>query len=79
MVEVVFDDEGRLVHPRGVRLRLPVQFVVRDELDETEEASAERQRTFWEETDAILDATQVKPWPEGDPVVEKYRRKGLIH
>ena len=36
----------------------------------------ERLEALWkriEEDDAPL-----KPWPENDPIVEKYRRKGLI-
>lgn len=72
MVEIVFDEEGRLVRPRGLRLRLPSHFIVEDkpiEPEESEEERAERSRM-----DARLKDVPVKPWPVGDPIVDKYLR-----
>ena len=38
----------------------------------------ERLAALWESIDADRDGVVLKPWPENDPIVEKYRRKGLI-
>lgn len=81
MVEIVFDEEGRLVRPKGLRLRLPSSFIVEDragEPQESEEERAERHRKFWEETDAALADVPRKPWPKDDPIVEKFRRMGIL-
>ena len=77
MVEIVFDEEGRLVRPRRLRLRLPSHFIMEEEPgvpQESEEERTERQRKFWEEMDARLEDIPVKPWPMGDPIVDKYLR-----
>ena len=74
-IEVVFDEEGRLTGPKGVRLRLSgveVQYPLPPP-DRQERLDAIF-RSIAEDADAVA----LKPWPENDPIVEKYRRKGLI-
>ena len=80
MVEIVFDDEGRLVRPKGLHLRLPSSFIAGQEPETTQESEerAERYRKFWEETDAALADVPRKPWPKDDPIIEKYRRMGIL-
>ncbi len=73
MVEIVIDEDGRVHGPVGVRLRLSA---VEVEYPLPPPDRQERLEALWrriEEDDAPL-----KPWPENDPVVDKYRRKGLI-
>ena len=46
--------------------------------EETDEQRSKRLQALFDETDADLADVPRKPWPKDDPIVEKFRRKGLI-
>ena len=75
MIEVVFDDEGRLLGPKGVRVRIPA-VEVEYPLPPTDRQA--RLDALWQSIAADADTIALKPWAENDAIVEKYRRKGLI-
>lgn len=80
MIEVAFDEEGRLVGPKGVRLRIPAEFVDESQktVQETDEERATRVRAFFDETrDALKDEPR-RALSDDDPLVAKYRRMGLL-
>jgi hypothetical protein len=74
-VEIVIGEDGRILEPRGVTLRVPSSVALRP-------PDADQRRTrlqaLWKEIDVHLDAIPKKPWPDNDPIVEKFRRKGLL-
>ncbi len=79
MVEIVFDEEGRLVRPKGIRLRIPEEYVMSEkEIVETDEERAGRVRLFFEETRNVLKDEPRNPLSDDDPLVAKYRRMGLL-
>lgn len=45
---------------------------------ETDEERATRLQDLFDTIDADLADVPRKPWPKDDPIVEKFRRKGLI-
>ena len=77
-VEIVIGEDGRIVSPKGLTLRIPEEFVVRDVPGGEERDNSEALQAIFDEINADSDRVLLKPWPVDDPIVEKYRRKGLI-
>ena len=74
-VEIEIGADGRIVGPVGVKLRLQT---ARTEYPLPPPDRQARLDAIFEEINADADQVPLKPWPENDPIVEKYRRKGLI-
>ena len=74
-VEIVIGEDGLIQEPRGVTLKVPSSLA----LCPPDVAQRRvRLQALWKEIDARLDDAPRQPWPENDPVVEKFRRKGLL-
>ena len=77
-VEIVIGADGRIESPRGVRLRVPAELIVREVIVETDEERTARFEAFHKETDELLKDVPVKELCDCDPRVAKYRRMGLL-
>lgn len=79
MVEIEIGEDGRIIRPVGVRLRVPAQLVVpeREEPDEERRARLEK---FFKETDEAPKDVPVRKLCTcgGDQLVAKYRRMGFF-
>ena len=71
--EIVNREEGR-GEDEGGSLKAPSPQVPSPNADRRRE----RLQALWKEIDAHLDPLPRDAWPENDPVIEKFRRKGLL-
>lgn len=76
-VEIVIGEDGRVVSPVGVRLRVPIQTVV-PEREESDEERAARLDAFFEEHEKAMKDLPRRELCDSDPLVAKYRRMGLL-
>ncbi len=76
-VEIVIGEDGRVVSPVGMRLRVPIRAVV-PEREETDEERAARIDAFVKETEEDLRDLPRRELSDVDPRVAKYRRMGFF-
>ena len=76
-VEIVIGEDGRVVSPVGVRLRIPTQNVAQ-ERPESEEERATRLDAFFEEHEKAMEDLPRREMCDSDPLVAKYRRMGFF-
>ena len=71
-------EDGRIVVPEGTRVRVMGEVLNAEESAVAGSERGEGLARLFEEIDARLDPLPRKPWPENDPIVEKYRRMGVL-
>ena len=76
-VEIVIGEDGRIVSPVGVRLRIPAGSVV-PEREESEDERAARIDAFVRETEEDLKDLPRRELCDSDPLVAEYRRMGFF-
>ena len=77
-VVVEVGEDGRIVTPSGKRLRLSAEALEEGESEQAIRERQERLQALFHEIDARLDQEPRKPWPKDDPIVEKFRRMGVL-